>query len=66
VPEPCAGMLTHDHLHNRPNLRAAGGMIATPWLFPGYRSDKHLDARTIMMRLRLARNTAGSNMEAYQ
>ena len=51
VPEPFAGVLTH-HLHNRPNLRTAGGMIATPWLFPGHRPGKHLDAQTIMMRLR--------------
>jgi hypothetical protein len=34
VPEPFAGMLKH-HLHNRPNLRTAGGMVANPWLFPG-------------------------------
>jgi hypothetical protein len=70
VPEPFAGMLTH-HLHNRPNLRTAGGMIATPRLFPGHRPGKHLDAQTIMMRLRSlginllgARNSALGNLVA--
>jgi hypothetical protein len=33
VPEPFASMIKH-HLHNRPNLRTAGGMVANPWLFP--------------------------------
>jgi hypothetical protein len=63
-------MLIH-HLHNRPNLRTAGGMIATPWLFPGYRPGKHLDAESIMMRLRWlginhlgARNSAVGNLVA--
>ena len=70
VPEPFAGVLTH-HLHNRPNLRTAGGMIATPWLFPGHRPGKHLDTQTIMMRLRWlginllgARNSALGNLVA--
>jgi hypothetical protein len=44
-------MLTH-HLHDRPNLRTGGGTIATPWLFPGYRPGKHLDAQSIMLWLR--------------
>ena len=70
VPEPFVGMLLH-HLHNRPHLRTAGGMIATPWLFPGYRPGKHLDAQSIVMRLRWlginllgARNSALGNLVA--
>jgi hypothetical protein len=70
VPEPFAGMLIR-HLHNRPNLRTGGGMIATPWLFPGYRPGKHLDAQSIMQRLRGlginllgARNSALGNLVA--
>jgi hypothetical protein len=64
VPEPFAGMLTH-HLHDRPNLRTAGGMIATPRLFPGYRPGKHLDAQSIMMRLRwLGINLLGARNSA--
>lgn len=51
VPEPFAGMLRH-HLNNRPNLRTAGGAVATPWLFPGYHAGKHLDPQSIMFRLR--------------
>jgi hypothetical protein len=51
LPEPFAAMLTH-HLHNRPNLRTGGGMVANPWLFPGYRPGKHLDPQAIMQRLR--------------
>jgi len=46
-------------------------MIATPWLFPGHRPGKHLDAQTIMMRLRWlginllgARNSALGNLVA--
>jgi hypothetical protein len=27
-------------------------MIATPWLFPGFRPGKHLDAQSITIRLR--------------
>ena len=50
VPEPFADMLKH-HLHNRPNLRTAGGMVANPWLFPGHRAGKHLDPHTMMMAL---------------
>ncbi|HUH70510.1 MAG TPA: recombinase XerD [Mycobacterium sp.] len=51
VPEPFAGMLK-DHLRSRPNLRTAGGMAATPWLFPGNYPGKHLDPQTMMLRLR--------------
>ncbi|SON58616.1 hypothetical protein MSIMFI_00094 [Mycobacterium simulans] len=35
VPAPFADMLNH-HLHNRPNLRTGGGIVANPWLFPGH------------------------------
>jgi hypothetical protein len=70
VPEPFSGMLGH-HLHIRPNLRTAGGMVATPWLFPGYHPGKHLDPQSIMMRLRRlginllsGRNSAIQNLVA--
>ena len=51
VPAPFAGMLNH-HLHNRPNLRTGGGMVANPWLFPGHYPGTHLDPQSIMQRLR--------------
>jgi hypothetical protein len=70
VPEPFADMLK-DHLHNRPNLRTAGGMVTNPWLFPGHRAGKHLDPHTMMMALRTlginllaARNSALGNLVA--
>jgi hypothetical protein len=44
-------MLSH-HLRNRPNLRTGGGMVANPWLFPGYHPGTHLDPQSIMQRLR--------------
>ena len=54
-----------------PICATAGGMIATPWLFPGYRPGKHLDAQSIVMRLRWlginllgARNSALGNLVA--
>ena len=50
MPEPFAGMLK-DHLHNRPNLRTAGGMAANPWLFPSRRPAKHLDTLSIVITL---------------
>jgi hypothetical protein len=63
-------MLT-DHLHNRPNLRTGGGIIANPWLFPFNRPGRHLDPQTIMLRLRWlginlfgARNSALGNLVA--
>jgi hypothetical protein len=40
------------HVQDRPNLRTAGGSASTPWLFPGYHAGKHLDAQSIMQRLR--------------
>ena len=70
VPEPFAGMVKK-HLHNRSNLRTAGGMASTPWLFPGQNPGKHLDTQTMMHRLRNlginllgARNSALRNLVA--
>jgi hypothetical protein len=51
VPQPFAGMLTH-HLNNRPNLRTAGGLRDSPWLFPSAYPGKHIDPQSIMHRLR--------------
>jgi len=66
VSEPFADMLKH-HLHNRPNLRTAGGMVANPWLFPGHRAGKHLDPHTMMMALRtLGINLLGARNSALQ
>ena len=33
VPQPFADVLSQ-HMRNRPHLRTAGGVVATPWLFP--------------------------------
>ena len=70
VPAPFAGMLNH-HLHNRPNLRTGGGMVANPWLFPGHYPGTHLDPQSIMQRLRKpgvnllqGRNSALQNLVA--
>jgi hypothetical protein len=66
VPAPFAGMLSH-HLHNRPNLRTGGGMVANPWLFPGYHPGTHLDPQSIMLRLRkLGVNLLGGRNPALQ
>ena len=66
VPEPFSGMLGH-HLHNRPNLRTAGGSVGTPWLFPSSYPGKHLDPQSIMMRLRkLGINLLGARNSAIQ
>ena len=50
---------------HRPNLRAAGGAVGTPWLFTSNRPGRHIDPQAIMKRLRAlgidlqgARNTA--------
>jgi hypothetical protein len=49
------------------NLRTAGGMVANAWLFPGYHPGKHLDAQTIMQRLRnLGINLLGARNSALQ
>ena len=70
VPAPFAGMLGH-HLRNRPNLRTGGGMVANPWLFPGYHPGTHLDPQSVMHRLRKlgvnllgGRNSALGNLVA--
>jgi hypothetical protein len=66
VPKPFAGMLKA-HLRNRPNLRTAGGMAATPWLFPGHNPRKHLDTQTMMHRLRnLGINLLGARNSALR
>jgi hypothetical protein len=51
LPQPFADML-HRHLATRPNLRTAGGVAVSPWLFPGVRPGRHLTAQRIMTRLR--------------
>jgi hypothetical protein len=58
VPEPFASQLNY-HLHNRPNLRTAGGAIGTPWLFPSSRAGRHIDPQAIMHRLSLNPWTVG-------
>lgn len=63
-------MLTN-HIHNRPNLRATGGVATSPWLFPSVRPGRHLDPQQIMKQLRDlgidllgARNTALQSLVA--
>jgi antirestriction protein ArdC len=66
VPEPFASQLNY-HLHNRPNLRTAGGAIGTPWLFPSNRPGRNIDPQAIMHRLRrLGVNLLGSRNTALQ
>ena len=50
VPQPFAYMLI-DHTGSRPNLRAAGGIAASPWLFPGFSAGRHVDPQVIRERL---------------
>jgi hypothetical protein len=50
VPQPFADMLI-DHTGSRPNLRAAGGIAASPWLFPGFSAGRHVDPQVIRERL---------------
>jgi hypothetical protein len=58
-------MLKH-HLHNRPNLRTAGGG-GNPWLFPSSHPGKHIDPQSIMHRLRdLGINLLGASNSALQ
>jgi len=64
LPQLFADML-HRHVATRPNLRTAGEVAVSPWLFPGVRPGRHLTAQRIMTRLRTvginllgARNTA--------
>jgi hypothetical protein len=66
VPEPFASQLNY-HVHNRPNLRTAGGAMGTPWLFPSSRPGRHIDPQAIMHRLRwLGVNLLGSRNTALQ
>jgi hypothetical protein len=66
IPEPFASLLK-DHLHNRPNLRTAGGLKINPWLFPGHRAGKHLEHHTMMLKLRtLGINLLGARNSALQ
>jgi hypothetical protein len=65
LPRLFADML-HRHLANRPNLRTAGGVAVSPWLFPGA-PGRHLAAQTIMKRLRsLGINLLGARNTAVQ
>ena len=57
VPELFAGLLRH-YLHNRPNLRTAGGSAGTPWLFPSSDPGKHVDPQS------RRRNSAIQNLVA--
>ena len=50
VPQPFADMLIN-HTGSRPNLRAAGGMQASPWLFPSVQAGRHLAPQVIRERL---------------
>ena len=50
IPGPFANLL-RQHLRNRLNLRTAGGS-GSPCLLPGHHAGKHLDAKSIMQRLR--------------
>ncbi|MGB8387952.1 hypothetical protein [Mycobacterium sp.] len=50
VPQPFADML-NAHAGDRPNLTTAGGLEATPWLFPSRRPGRHLGPQVIMARL---------------
>jgi hypothetical protein len=59
--------MLHRHLATRPNLRTAGGVAHSPWLFPGVRPGRHLTAQTIMKRLRdLGINLLGARNTALQ
>jgi hypothetical protein len=50
VPQPFADMLVN-HTGSRPNLRAAGGIGANPWLFPSVQAGRHLCPQVIRERL---------------
>ena len=49
VPQPFADMLIA-HTGSRPNLRAAGGIATSPWLFPGFSAGRHVDPQLIRER----------------
>ena len=50
VPQPFADMLIH-HTGSRPNLRAAGGIATSPWLFPSVRPGRHVAPQVLRERL---------------
>ena len=50
VPQPFADMLVN-HTGSRPNLRAAGGVGASRWLFPSVHAGRHLYPQVIRERL---------------
>ena len=50
VPQPFADMLMN-HTGSRPNLRAAGGLATSPWLFPGVQAGRHVAPQAIAERL---------------
>ena len=59
--------MLHQHLATRPNLRTAGGVAPSPWLFPSIRPGRHLTAQTTMKRLRdLGINLLGARNTALQ
>ena len=66
LPQLFADML-HRHLATRPNLRTAGGVAVSPWLFPGVLPGRHLTAQSITTRLRsLGINLLGARNTALQ
>jgi hypothetical protein len=66
LPQLFADML-HRHLATRPNLRTAGGLAVSPWLFPGVLPGRHLTAQSITTRLRsLGINLLGARNTAVQ
>jgi hypothetical protein len=40
-----------NHTGSRPNLRAAGGIATSPWLFPSVQAGRHLAPQVIRERL---------------
>jgi hypothetical protein len=66
LPQLFADMV-HRHLATRPNLRTAGGVAVSPWLFPGVLPGRHLTAQSITTRLRsLGINLLGARNTALQ
>lgn len=66
VPRPFADMLVN-HMGNRPNLRATGGVKDSPWLFPSLRPGRHLRPQDIRERLeQLGINLLGARNTTLQ
>jgi hypothetical protein len=66
VPQPFADMLVN-HTGSRPNLRAAGGIGANPWLFPSVQAGRHLCPQVIRERLeRLGMDLLGARNTTLQ